>query len=317
MGNQSERLVLVAGSANADYVVRAASIPEPGETVLGGDLAVFPGGKGANQAVAVARAGGARTAMLVALGDDGSGRMLEGSLFDAGVSLHVKRSSRSTGAALITVSNAGENAITVAPGANSDLAPSDLPDLAGVAWLVLQLETPIETVVAYAGTARASGVKVLLNAAPAHALPAALLGDVDLLVVNEEELTSVVGPDGTLAARLERVGVGTVVVTLGGRGACALAKGETILQPAFAVTPVDTTAAGDTFCGVLAAGMAESLGLPEAMRRAAAAGALATTRAGAQASIPTCADVDAFLATAQENDCNALALYCGIAPGAG
>ena len=316
MGDQSERFVLVAGSANADYVVRASGIPTPGETVLGSDLAVFPGGKGANQAVALARAGGVKTAMLLALGDDASGRMLEASLSDTGVSLHVKRSSRSTGAALITVSDAGENAITVAPGANADLMPADLPDLADTAWLVLQLEIPIATVAAYAQAARSRGAKVLLNAAPIAALPAALLGDVDVLVVNEDELAALAGPQGTVAARLSRVPVSAVVVTLGGRGACGLANGETVLQPAFVVTPVDTTAAGDTFCGVLAAGLMDGLALSDAMRRAAAAGALATTRAGAQSSIPTRAEVETFLATARENDRDALARYCGIAPAA-
>lgn len=313
MGGQSDNFVLVAGSANADYVVRAGHIPAPGETVLGADLVIFSGGKGANQAVAAARAGGATTAMLVALGDDPPGQLLASSLSSAGVRLHVRRSPRSTGAALITVSDAGENAITVAPGANADLAPDDLPNLDRVAWLLLQLETPIETVAAFAGMARARGVKVLLNAAPAQLLPAALVADVDLLVVNEEELNAIAGKRGTLAERLRGIGVATVVVTLGSRGACAFSHGDQILQPAFDVTPVDTTGAGDTFCGVLAAGLAENLAMPDALARAAAAAALATTKAGAQASIPTRAEVDAFLKTAREHNCAELAHYCGIA----
>jgi len=305
-------IVLVAGSANVDFVVRAARIPRPGETILGGDLNMVPGGKGANQAVAAARAGGVATAMLLAVGQDDLAPLLIASLEKAGVGLHLRRSQRATGAALITVSDDAENAITVAPGANGDLAAKDLPDLTGVAWILLQLETPIATVEAYAAAARARGVKVMLNAAPAQALPAALLRMVDLLVVNEEELSALVGDDGTIAERLSRTGVATSVVTLGGRGACAQADGTVRLQPAFAVTPVDTTAAGDTFCGALAASLAGGQDLPDALASAAAAAALATTRAGAQASIPTRAEVDAFLNEPQCADASGLAAYCGI-----
>lgn len=313
MDNDRPRaVVLVAGSANADFVVRAGHIPAAGETILGGDLAIFPGGKGANQAVAAARAGDVATAMLAAMGDDDPARMLAASLEGAGVQLHIRRSPRPTGAALITVSDAAENAITVSPGANADLGPDDLPDLDGIKWLVMQLETPVDTVTAFAQVARARGVRVLLNAAPAQGLPAALLAAVNVLVVNEEELTALAGADGAVADRLARTGVAIAVVTLGSRGACALADGALVLQPAFAVDPIDTTAAGDTFCGVFAAAMAEGLGMAQALARAAAAAALATTRAGAQSSIPARADVDAFLATARMNEADDLALYCGV-----
>ncbi|HEX7848823.1 MAG TPA: ribokinase [Sphingomonas sp.] len=316
MGDQTDSRLLIAGSANADFVVRAGRIPAAGETVLGSDLAIFPGGKGANQAVAAARAGGVATRMLAALGDDDNGRMVARSLTDAGVDLDIRRSPRSTGAALITVSDAAENAITVSPGANADLGPDDLPDLAGIAWLVMQLETPIDTVSAFARTARDRGVKVMLNAAPARALPAALLEAVDVLVVNEDELGMLVGADGSIAERLARAGVATTVVTLGGRGACARVGGDYVLQPAFVVMPVDTTAAGDTFCGVLAAGFAEGLGLPDALVRAAAAAALVTTRPGAQSSIPPRAEVDAFMTAAHQHDRDDLADYCGLGPAA-
>ena len=312
MGDRPDPVVLVAGSANADFVVRAPRIPAPGETVLGGDLAIFPGGKGANQAVAAARAGGVATSMLAALGDDDPGRLLETSLRAAGVRLHIRRSERSTGAALITVSDDAENAITVAPGANADLAVGDLPSLAGVAWLVMQLETPLDTVSVFAWQARAVGTKVLLNAAPARPLPAALLDAIDLLVVNEEELSLIVGGEGSIAAQLTRTGVATTVVTLGGRGACAYVDGSYLLQPAFPVTPTDTTAAGDTFCGVLAAALAEGAGMATALERANAAAALVTTRPGAQSSIPTRAEVDAFMTSAHPDDRAALALYCGV-----
>jgi len=316
VGDRSKPSVLIAGSANADFVVRATRIPAAGETMLGGDLAIFPGGKGANQAVAAARAGGVATRMVAALGDDDLARLIANSLTSAGVGLDVRRSSRSTGAALITVSDEGENAITVAPGANMDLGPDDLPDLDGVAWLVMQLETPLDTVAAFARAARDRGVKVLLNAAPACALPSALLAAVDLLVVNEDELGALVGTDGSIAERLSRTGVAITVVTLGGRGACARIGEDYALQPAFAVTPVDTTAAGDTFCGVLAAGLADGLDVPAALARAAAAGALATTKAGAQSSIPSRAELDAFIATAHQHGHDALAAYCGLGPAA-
>lgn len=305
--------VLVAGSANIDFVVRAAHIPAPGETVLGGDLSVVPGGKGANQAVACARAGGAATSMLVALGDDPFAPIAEASLREAGVTLHIVRSDRATGAALITVSDDAENAITVAPGANMALGPGDLPDLSGVAWLAMQLETPLETVAAYARAARVAGVGVMLNAAPAQALPADLLASVDLLVANEAELTAIVGAEGSIADQLARAGVSTVVVTLGARGCCALSGGSLTVQPAFSVSPVDTTAAGDTFCGVLVADLAAGRDLATAMRAAAAAGALATTKAGAQSSIPDRTALDALLATPDDPAAlAALNSYCGV-----
>ena len=310
--------VLVAGSANADFVVRAPRIAAPGETVLGEDLAIIPGGKGANQAVACARAGGGTTRMLVALGDDTMAPMIEASLREAGVALDIIRSERPTGAALITVSHDGENAITVAPGANASLRPGDLPALDGVSYLLMQLETPLDTVMAFAGVGRAAGVKVMLNAAPARPLPAELLATLDLLIVNEEELARIVGDDGSVADRLVATGVPCAIVTLGGRGCCALAEGVFFVQPAFAVSPIDTTAAGDTFCGVLAATLAEGHDLAPALRAASAAGALATTRAGAQTSIPTTADVAALLdAPDDPTRAAALADYCGVTHYAG
>jgi ribokinase len=304
--------VLVAGSANADFVVRAPHIPAPGETVLGGDLAIVPGGKGANQAVAAARAGGAATAMLLALGDDPAGSLLERSLTDAGVTLHVVRSERPTGAALITVSDRAENAITVSPGANTSLSPADLPDLAGVDGLVLQLETPLATVIAYACAARAAGVRVILNAAPARPLPADLLASIDVLVVNEDELAVIAGREGSIIQSLSRLDVPCVVATLGERGACAMCEGQLHLQTSFEVTPVDTTAAGDTFCGVFAASICDGAGLPEALRTACAAAALATTRMGAQSSIPTRTEVQAFVNESRTNQeaVASLELYC-------
>ena len=293
--------ILVAGSANLDFVVLVHHVPAPGETVLGRSLQTYPGGKGANQAIACARAGGADTRMLLALGSDAYALPVEASLREAGVALHVLRSAdQPTGTAFIGLADDAENAIIVAPGANAALRAEDLPSLDRVSHLLLQLETPLATVAAFARQARAAGVRVVLNAAPAQSLPADLLANIDLLIVNEAELGVVAGDPGAdgdddLAARLARVAVPTVIVTLGALG-CVARTGATMLhQPGFAVEPLDTTAAGDTFCGALVAAISQGDALAQALRRACAAAALACTRMGAQPSIPLRAEVDAFL----------------------
>lgn len=288
-------MIMIAGSANLDFVVRAPRIPAPGETVLGHEFRTFPGGKGANQAIACARAGGCDTGMLLALGDDAFAAPIERSLAESGVRMHVVRVAEPTGTAFICVSDDAENAITVAPGANACLRPEHLPPLAGCTHLLMQLETPLDTVLAFARAARAAGVAVVLNAAPARALPDELLALLDVLVVNMGELATVAGGPGSIEQCLGRVDVPCVVVTLGDRGCCARTGGESIMQDAFAVTPVDTTAAGDTFCGVLVAELSRRRPLRDALRRANAAGALACTRPGAQSSIPTRAEVEDFL----------------------
>ena len=289
-------MILVAGSANLDFVVQAAHIPAPGETVLGRDFKTFPGGKGANQAIASARAGGAPTAMLLALGNDAFAAPLEASLTAAGVRIHVVRAEgQPTGIAFICVSDDAQNAITVAPGANTALRDFHLPPLDGFTHLLLQLETPLAAVKAYALAARARGVKVVLNAAPAQKLPRALLSLIDILVVNEGELAMVSGQNGTVLQCLERIEVACVIVTLGERGCLARIDGKVFTQEGFAVKAVDTTAAGDTFCGALVAALGRRLAFPQALREANAAAALACTKPGAQASIPTHAEVDSFL----------------------
>jgi ribokinase len=313
---QPRDAILVAGSANVDFVVRAAHVPAPGETILGRDFAIFPGGKGANQAVACARAGGAETRMLLALGEDTFAPLVEKSLREAGVRLHVVRvATAATGVALICLADDAQNAITVAPGANAALRGSDLPALDGVGYLLLQLETPLDSVVDFARTARASDVKVLLNAAPAQSLPDELIALIDVLIVNEDELTKVAGRHGAIAEVLASLDVPCAVVTLGSRGCCAREKATFHLQPAFSIDAVDTTAAGDTFCGALASALCSGTPLPQALRRASAAAALATTRVGAQSSIPTSAEVDALLRS-HDNGCHGaldeLAAYCGL-----
>jgi ribokinase len=242
--------------------------------------------------------------MLLALGRDAYALPVEASLREAGVALHVVRSAEQpTGTAFIGLADDAENAIIVAPGANATLRAEDMPSLDGVSHLLLQLETPLPTVAAFARQARAAGARVVLNAAPAQTLAPALLADIDLLIVNEAELGVVAGDSGAdgdddLAARLARVAVPTVIVTLGARGCVARTGAAMLHQPGFAVAPLDTTAAGDTFCGALVAAISQGDALAQALRRACAAAALACTKMGAQPSIPMRAEVDAFLALA-------------------
>lgn len=299
-------MILVAGSANLDFVVRAGHIPAPGETVLGRAFQTFPGGKGANQAVACARAGGAPTAMLCALGDDDFAKPLLASLADAHVQLHPVRSAQPTGTAFICVSDEGENAITVAPGANTDLEPSHWPAHLHISHLLMQLETRAPTVLAFAQAARAQGVKVVLNAAPARQLPTQLLRCVDMLIVNEGELVTLAGSDGNanddVLAQLERLAkqhhLHDVIVTLGARGCLALHQGHVIQQKAYKIDVVDTTAAGDTFCGVLVAALSRGVPMQQCLQEASAASALACQKLGAQSSIPSREEVIAFMRNA-------------------
>ena len=309
-------MILVAGSANVDFVVRANHIPRTGETVLGQSFQTFAGGKGANQAVACCKAGGASTQLLAALGADAHASVIEASVKAAAVELRpVRVSNQPTGAAFICVSDDGENAITVAPGANLCLQPEHLPALDGIRHLLMQLEIPLDTVLAYARAAHHKGVAVVLNAAPAQDLPAELLDLVDVLIVNEGELAAISRHAGSIAQCLERTPVPIVIVTLGHRGCCARVQGAFLLQPGFPIDPVDTTAAGDTFCGSLVAAMSRGTGTQQALRLACAAGALACTRPGAQFSIPTAAEVTEFLSRQPHADAmaiDALRTYCGL-----
>ena len=291
-------MILVAGSANLDFVVRAGHIPGPGETVLGQDFKTYPGGKGANQAEACACAGAADTHMLLAVGNDVHAEPLLKSLTSANVQLHLIQSTdQPTGCAFICVADSAENAITVAPGANLLLQSQHLPDLTGFSYLLMQLEIPLATVTAYALAAKAEGVKVVLNAAPAQALPKQLLEAIDILVVNEGELAALVPDPGSVIANLQQIQVPTVLVTLGQRGCMARSGGKFYQQSAFEVDSVDTTGAGDTFCGSLVAALSQGESMENAMVFASAAAALACTRHGAQSSIPTAGEVQTFLAS--------------------
>ncbi len=284
--------ILVVGSANMDVVVRVPRQAAPGETVLGGDYAVYPGGKGANQAVAAARAGGVvRMAGLV--GDDAFGAQLRAHLAGDGVDTTCLGTWRGpSGIALITVDDRGQNTIVVSPGANGHVTPDLIPagELQRAALVVLQLEIPSPTVVFVAEACRAAGVPVLLNPAPAQPLPDEVWRGVRYLVLNETESEQLGG-----VAALRARGADTVILTLGARGVCwsgPAGDGRLAAQP---VPVVDTTAAGDAFCGALAAQLAGRVALPDAIRFANAAGALAVTRHGAQPSLGRRAEIEALL----------------------
>ena len=297
--------LLIVGSLNMDLVVPVARHPKPGETIIGGDLQHFHGGKGANQAVAAARLGG-RVRMVGRVGADAYGAELKRGLEAEGIATaDVAEIKAPTGVALISVSEDGQNAIIVSPGANARLWPEDLSptQFANAKVVVLQLETPLETVQRAAELGREAGARVLLNAAPARELPDELLGALDVLVVNEFEAAQVAGEEEpesmeealSLARQLARR-VPVVVVTLGARGLVwAGAEGEGYL-PAFEVQAVDTTAAGDAFVGGLAAALAAGERFAAALKYGSAAGALAATRPGAQPSLPRKDEVENRLA---------------------
>jgi ribokinase len=281
--------VLVVGSANADLVVPVERRPGGGETVLGGDTTLSPGGKGANTAAAAGRLG-ADVALLGAVGDDPYGRLLRDSLAGAGVATgHVRTVGRPTGIAYITVTPDGENSILVSPGANSALEPGDITDdvLDGVRVMVTSLEVPLPTVEHAVARASAKGVRVLLNLSPAAEVSRETLAALDVLLVNEHEAAYLLGTEGADPRKLLELGPRAAVVTLGAKGAVVVeADGSTeVASPK--VEAVDTTGAGDAFAGALAASLAEGATLVDAAKRAVKVAAVSVTRHGAQPSYPT------------------------------
>ncbi|USX50126.1 ribokinase [Lentzea sp. HUAS12] len=282
--------LLVLGSANADLVVEVGRRPGGGETVLGGDTVVLPGGKGANTAVAAARVG-ASVALVGALGDDGYGSLLRESLESSGVDTAlVKTSARPTGIAYITVTPDGENSIVVSPGANSDVAPSDVDGLSfdGAGVLTCSLEVPLETVVHAIGAASQAGVRTVLNLSPVADLPAETLRQLTVLVVNEHEAAQLAQDWTGLLA----LGPASAVVTLGSRGVAVVERSGVVEVPAVEVAEVvDTTGAGDAFAGALSARLADGDDLVRAAEYAVKVAALSVTKAGAQPSYPTAAEV--------------------------
>ena len=299
--------IVVIGSSNTDMVVRTPALPRPGETVLGGEFIMAPGGKGANQAVAAARAGGEVT-FIARIGDDVFGRQsLEGLVRDGIHIEHIVADKNSpSGVALIIVGPDGENCIAVASGSNAGLAAADVRKAKAVISsadiVLLQLESPLETVQEAAGIAAAAGVPVILNPAPARALSDDILKKVAYLTPNETEaeiltgITLIKSSDLAAAAgMLLAKGMKAVLITLGANGVYVASREKQEVVPAFKVIPVDTTAAGDAFNGALAVALAERKPLFEAARMANAAAALATTKMGAQPSLPSRKDIDELL----------------------
>ena len=291
--------VFVLGSINQDFVLKVERRPEPGETVTDAELSTGSGGKGANQAAAAALLG-ASVSFLGRVGDDEFGEPLVRALEEKGIdtSLIERISGRQTGAAFITVTPDGENAITVAPGANRAITPEDVDAAAGAIRgarvLVAQMEVPREVVGRAAEVATSGDTRVLLNLAPTFEVPRELLERLDPLVVNEHEAafllgSRVEGVDGALRAAPEilSLGPGSVVITLGGAGAVVADSSPVTHIPAPQVDVVDTTGAGDAFVGALAVKLARDASLEEAASYAVRAGAAAVTKEGAQGALPT------------------------------
>lgn len=293
-------MIAVLGSANMDLVVTVGRMPRLGETVMGRTFRTVPGGKGANQALAAARAGGS-VVFAGAVGDDDFGRRISDLLAGDGIDTSaLSTTPEPTGTAHITVDDSGDNAIVVVPGANGTVtaltdAHRAMIDRAAV--LLLQLELPLSVVTEAAAYARARGVRVMLTPAPAMPLSDDVLDLVEVLVLNEHEsrlLADVADPGEAVAALAQRCK--SVVMTLGARGSIYASGTVRMSVPAFPVAPVDTTAAGDTFAGVLAVSLAEDAEVSQALRRASAAAALSVQRFGASASMPLRSEIDAVLA---------------------
>jgi len=308
----SNRRIFVLGSANMDLVFGLSRLPREGETLAGGDLALFPGGKGANQAYAAAKLGG-NVSMIASVGADPFGQALLSSLVSAGVDTgRIRTSVRPTGCACIYVLPGGENSIVISPGANADLDPetalSQLHDIGEGDFLLTQLETPLETVEAAFAHAVQRGATTILDPAPARTLPAALLNNVSILTPNQTEAGVLLDDPRLLietfadaeraAPQLLALGARAIMLKLGATG-CLYSSSDTRgfeRADAFSVNAVDTTAAGDVFNAALAVALAEGIPIPEAMRFANAAAAVSVTRPGAQNSAPSRADVQDILA---------------------
>lgn len=300
--------ITVIGSSNTDLVAKSPKLPAPGETVLGSQFVIAPGGKGANQAVAIARLGGDVT-FVARLGADefGDQRLEDFKRDGINTSFIFRDGEVPSGVALIFVDDGGENMITVVQGANARLSPADI-DRAKAAiesadMVVLQLETPLETVEHAVAIAAGKGISVILNPAPGRKLEPRLIEKIDCLTPNETEAEILTGIKVTsddaarkAGAKLLELGAGSVVVTMGKRGAMLITDEQSSLIPAFAVDAVDATAAGDAFTGGLVYALASGKELRDAVQFANAAAALAVTKMGAQPSMPTRGELEQFVA---------------------
>jgi len=299
--------VVVVGSYNTDMTIKALRIPRPGETILGGRFAIGAGGKGANQAVAAARAG-ASVWLVARIGNDAFGTEALRRIQQERINIDYMRRDQEapTGVACIVVDDAGENSIVVASGANAHLQPDDISAAEAIIThadvLLLQLESPLATVIAAARLAAKHGVTVVLNPAPAQPLTTNLLEHVTIISPNEVEAEMLTGvkidDDKSLfaaAQRLHAQGPATVLITRGPKGVFISSAAETHFLPAFQVAVMDTTGAGDVFNGCLAAFLTKDRALTEAARLAAAAAAISVTRLGAQTSAPALVEIEHFL----------------------
>ncbi len=298
--------ILVLGSLNMDLVTQVNKTPRVGETVVGHGLTAIPGGKGANQAVAIGRLGGLVT-MLGRVGDDSYGAALTRNLAENNVGRQFVEvvPGQSSGVAMIMVNEDGDNSIVVIPGANYELGMSDLcPEIfSGYDYLLAQLESPIDVIESAFKMAKELGMVTVLNPAPARPLSKELLRQVDLLIPNETECEALTGilPDDDSSLQecgeiLQQRGVREIIITLGVKGACYISAAKEMRRlPARSVRTVDTTAAGDGFIGGLLYGMARGEGIEQAMLRGVAVAAVAVTRLGAQSSLPTLDEVEKMM----------------------
>ena len=297
--------ITVIGSINMDIVMKVPRLPQKGETLLASEYLRVPGGKGANQAVAVARLG-VTVSMVGALGKDAEGDCLLKQLKQEGIdTAGVLRTDTASGNALITVDEKGDNTILVYPGANLQVTPAWVMQqkelIVQADWIMLQLEIPMESVVTAAHLARNNGTQVLLNPAPATQLSDELISLLDVLTPNETEIVLLSGESdiATGASRMLDKGIDAVVVTLGSKGSMAIREKQTYHAPPCHINAVDTTAAGDAYNAALLTALAEGKSFREALIFANAAGALTATRIGAQSSLPTRSAVDDFLKSNQ------------------
>ena len=293
--------ILVIGSSNTDMTIKSERLPAPGETILGGKFLMGAGGKGANQAVAARRLGGDVTFVCKVGRDIFGDNAIKGYEKEGIDTSHILRSDAPSGVALILVDAKAENSIAVAPGANGDLTPEDIRNLRGViaeaSYLILQLEVPVETVLEAARIAHEAGVYVILNPAPACPLPGELFKYLSLITPNQTEtalMTGIEADETSLDKAVDALrakGVKDVIITLGSRGSLVCTGGKNEFVPACKVKAVDTTAAGDTFCGALCVALSEGKSLTEAAAFATKASALAVQKMGAQDSIPYRKDI--------------------------